>query len=316
MIDKLTLVSLGSGSTIPDQRPLAATYLNAAGDEYLIDAPEGVQRELLRREVGLSVDTIFITSQAKRSSLGLPGLLNTLSHIGDRTDPLTIYCPPGGLGRVRSIVDWFGGMNYVVNVKEILPGEFDHVADDYRVDALNTSVRNSYGLKFTEMNLRGVFDREKAEALGISPGPKFGKLCSGEAVESNSGSIVEPEDVLGATPDPLTVVISGRTPIDDTVLHAAQRANVLIHDAVTFEEHLTDSSRSTLNDAVDVANESQPEVLALYQIGHSVGHKSDDDLVKAARKLQQGTNETIVFSVGTEIAVTHNGTTITHRSPR
>lgn len=279
MIDEITVVSLGSGSTIPDQRPLAATYLRAEGDEYLIDAPEGVQRELLRRDLGLSIDTLFITSQAKRSSLGLPGLLNTLSHIGDRVEPLTIYCPPGALERTRSVVDWFGNMNYVVNVKELIPGQFEHVADNYRIDTLDTNLRSSYGLKFSELNARGTFDREKAEELGVPPGPKFGKLCDGEAVESEYGSVVKPDDVLSAAPDPLSVVLSGRTPADDTIQNAAQNASVLIHDAVTLERLPMDTNRSTVTEAVTVANSSQPTILALQQFAHGIAHYSDDELI-------------------------------------
>lgn len=316
MIDEMTAVSLGSGSTIPDQRPLAATYLRAEGDEYLIDAPEGVQRELLRRDIGLGIDTIFITNQAKRSLLGLPGLLNTLSHIGQRVEPLTIYCPPSTLGRTRSIVDWFNNMNYLVNVKELIPGRFEHIADNYRIDTLDTNSQRSYGLKFSELNVRGTFDREKAESLGVPAGPKFGKLCDGEPVETNSGSIVEPDDVLSAAPDPLSIVLSGRTSADDTIRDAAQNATILIHDAVTLERDPVDTNRSTVTDAVTVANNSQPIILALHQFNHSTARFSDDKLIQEAKNSQEGNYDITAFSVGTEITAAHDTTAVTHRAPR
>lgn len=313
MINEITLVSLGSAETIPIHRHLTATYVNADGDEYLIEAPEGVQRQLLRRGLGLSVDMIFITTFKKRSVLGLPGLLNTMSFFANRERPLTIYCPPGGIERVRSIVSWFDDIKFTVNVKELIPGRFKHSTDRYRVETLNTSPYGCYGLVFTEQNPRGRFDREKAEAFGVPVGPKFTALCNGNAVEARDGTIVKPEDVLSEAPDPLTIVYSGRTKPTETVTNAAARANVLIHDAGTLDHLPSLSDRSTLSEAVAVANEAQPQMLFLNHISSRVGC-SDADLITRARTYQEGDYDINVYSAGMELRVTRNQTEISHRS--
>jgi ribonuclease Z len=62
--------------------------------------------------------------------------------------------------------------------------------------------------------VRGKFEKQKAVALGVPPGPLYGKLIQGESVPSKSGAIVRPEDVL--TPDqPGSIVIVIKCPRED-----------------------------------------------------------------------------------------------------
>jgi ribonuclease Z len=214
--------------------------------------------------------------------------LNTLSFVANRKKPLTIYCPPGAIEQVRSIVGWFDSINYTVNVKELIPGSLEQVAEHYRIDTLDTSSYSAYGLRFTERNPRGTFNRERAEALGVPVGPKFSRLCDGESVEAEDGSIVEPDDVLGVALDPLTVVFSGRTERVDTVRNATQQADILAHDASVFEHFSVSNDRASVSDAVEVANASQPDVLLLTRLMSNIAHWTDKDLVDAAKESRDG----------------------------
>jgi ribonuclease Z len=45
---------------------------------------------------------------------------------------------------------------------------------------------------------RGTFDVARAKALGVKPGPDFGKLTSGKSVQNENGDWIEPSQVLGA----------------------------------------------------------------------------------------------------------------------
>jgi ribonuclease Z len=45
---------------------------------------------------------------------------------------------------------------------------------------------------------RGVFDVARAKALGVKPGPNYGKLTAGESVQNEAGEWIKPEQVLGA----------------------------------------------------------------------------------------------------------------------
>ncbi|KAG9191717.1 ribonuclease Z [Alternaria panax] len=45
---------------------------------------------------------------------------------------------------------------------------------------------------------RGQFDVARAKALGIKPGPDFGKLTNGQSVPNANGEMINPEQVMGA----------------------------------------------------------------------------------------------------------------------
>ncbi|KAH8728140.1 hypothetical protein GQ44DRAFT_747932 [Phaeosphaeriaceae sp. PMI808] len=45
---------------------------------------------------------------------------------------------------------------------------------------------------------RGAFDVARARALGVKPGPDFGKLTLGQSVQNKDGEWIKPEQVLGA----------------------------------------------------------------------------------------------------------------------
>ena len=44
---------------------------------------------------------------------------------------------------------------------------------------------------------RGVFDPKRAKALGLQPGPQFGKLSKGESVQNEKGETITPDMVIG-----------------------------------------------------------------------------------------------------------------------
>jgi ribonuclease Z len=45
---------------------------------------------------------------------------------------------------------------------------------------------------------RGAFDVARAKALGVKPGPNFGKLTAGQSVQNEAGDWIEPSQVVGA----------------------------------------------------------------------------------------------------------------------
>lgn len=45
----------------------------------------------------------------------------------------------------------------------------------------------------------GRLDVEKAKALGVPPGPLYGKLKNGQSVTLRDGRVILPEEVVGAT---------------------------------------------------------------------------------------------------------------------
>ena len=304
MIDRVKVASLGAGSTIPDHRPPHSAYINVAGTEMLIDAPEGVQSQLFNLDLGLSLDSIVITNSAQRSLFGLPGILNTMDHFCSRNKPLDIYCPAHSHHQIRRITDWFEIDGYQLNVKETIPGEAIIEEEDYKIESINNGRSDSFGIGIYGTGTRGEFDRSKAEKLGVQPGPKFSKLCEGKSVEAKDGTIVKPEQVLGESPDPIRVVFSGRTPPSKEIKKAAQNADILVHEAIgpekmidKFEKNL---NRSNISDAADVASESRPEKIFLSRVMNRAFPYDLDGIIEREFR---GRSEAKMFSEGTKIVI-------------
>jgi ribonuclease Z len=128
---------------------------------------------------------------------------------------------------------------------------------------------------------------EKARALGVQPGPEFGKLQRGEAVTLPDGQVVTPERVLGAPRTGRKLVVSGDTRPCPQLVAASRNADLLIHES-TFsddeQERALDTHHSTAREAARVAREAQVRRLILTHL--SSRHDTDP-----SRLLQQAREE-------------------------
>ncbi|MCL2786018.1 MAG: MBL fold metallo-hydrolase, partial [Methanomassiliicoccaceae archaeon] len=117
----------------------------------------------------------------------------------------------------------------------------------------------SLGFAFEENERPGKFDRSKATALGLSPGPDFSRLQKGETVNG-----VRPDDIIGPSRKGRKIVYSGDTVKCDRVTEMARDADVLIHESTYIskdsglaKEHM----HSTAKDAASVARDANVSVL-------------------------------------------------------
>jgi ribonuclease Z len=131
----------------------------------------------------------------------------------------------------------------------------------------------SLGYVLAEYPRPGRFDREKAITLGLSPGPLFGRLQAGEAVQvTRNGKTftVYPGDVMGPSRPGRKIVYSGDTrPAYREWEGIACDADLLIHDA-TFEDEEAERARdvyhSTAGEAGEAARFLRASALALIHI--------------------------------------------------
>jgi ribonuclease Z len=132
---------------------------------------------------------------------------------------------------------------------------------DHRVNAL--------GYVVEEKTRPGRFDPEKARALGVTPGPDFGRLQRGETLTLASGTAVKPSDVMGSARAGRKVVISGDTRPCPALVAAAAEADLLVHEA-TFsddeQERALETRHSTAREAGRVARESNAKQLILTHL--------------------------------------------------
>ena len=104
---RVTLLCTGGGPAAKRTRSQPATLLEAGGKAYLIDAGDGVVRQLASAGVqGPSIDAIFITHLHFDHTAGLPAFM-ALDLMGRRRAPVAVLGPPGTKAFVRDAAKLF-----------------------------------------------------------------------------------------------------------------------------------------------------------------------------------------------------------------
>lgn len=253
-----------AGSAPTPGRGLPALLVKRGGEELLFDCGEGTQRQLLR-SVGLArLDAVFITHLHADHWLGLPGMLKTFS-LQDRTEPLPVYGPPGLVRLMEAMRVVYGRTNYEVELVELEP--MQSVRRE-RCEIVAVPVehgdRPCLGYALVEDARPGAFDPHAAQALGIAPGPDFGRLQRGEVVDG-----VRPEQVMGASRQGRKVVISGDTVPCETLALAAHEADLLVHEATFLEadrERAAETGHSTALQVGALAARAGARMLAITHV--------------------------------------------------
>ena len=272
----LSLFFAGTAGSIPTaRRGLPAILVRRGADRILFDCGEGTQRQLVS-SVGLpELTEIFITHFHADHWLGLPGMLKTFD-LRARERPLVVYGPPGLREFVVLGMRIAGRVRYPLELVELDPGD-TLPRDGYSIAAIAADHRTTaYGYVLYEDTRPGVFDPETATALGIVPGPEFGRLQRGESIRG-----VRSEQVLGPPRPGRKLVISGDTRPCEAVRMAAHEADVLVHEA-TFAQDEVDraaqTGHSTATQAAALAAEAQVRLLALthFSTRYPVGRLRDE----------------------------------------
>jgi ribonuclease Z len=272
----LSIFFAGTGGSVPTaRRGLPATLVRRGGDRILFDCGEGTQRQLVRSAGLIELTEIFLTHFHTDHWLGLPGMLKTFDLRG-RDRPLTIYGPPGVQALIALVLRMGGRVDYQLDVVELEGGDvLDR--DGYRIAPVPVSHRGpAFGYVLFEDERPGVFDPQAARRLGLEEGPEFGRIQRGETVRG-----VIPEQVLGPSRPGRKIVLSGDTSPCQALRVAADRADVLVHEATFAEEErarAVETGHSTAAGAATLARDAEVSLLALIHLStrHPVGLLRDE----------------------------------------
>jgi ribonuclease Z len=264
----LSVLFLGTAGSMPTvQRSPASLLIRRGGDRILIDCGEGSQRQLLR-SVGLpDIEHVFITHYHADHFLGLPGMMKTFALRG-RTVPLNVYGPRGLRALMSDLRRIYGRLTYEVRITEL--GQGDAVDfSGFRIGAYSVVHRTeAVGYALVEQDRPGRFDPARAAAMGVAPGPLFGVLQRGEAIEVD-GRRVDPRDVMGDPRPGRRLVFTGDTEPCEATAAVARHAHLLVHDG-TFasdeRERANQTGHSTAHDAAELALEADVSLLALTHL--------------------------------------------------
>jgi ribonuclease Z len=215
-------------------------------DTLLFDCGEGAQQQMMRARCGFTINAIFVSHWHADHFLGIFGLVQTMSFNG-RTEPLTIYGPEWVHEFVRTLrhVARFN-LKFPMESVELTHGSWVRF-DGYTITAFGANHGlPALGFILEEDPRPGRFNREGAIALGVPPGPLFGRLQRGETVTVKNGETVveiRPEQVMGSSRPGRKIVYTGDTrAVHHAIMDIAHNADLLIHDA-TYDE--SETARAT-----------------------------------------------------------------------
>ena len=196
------LIFLGTSASAPSvHRGLSSQVVSFRDQRFLIDCGEGTQRQILRSGIGFRrLHRILITHGHLDHILGLGGLLSTFAR-WETVDHLEIWAGAWALERIRDLLFGVvlrgGTPPFRIDLHAIQAGSLWQ-GEDVRLSAFPVAHRGPgcFGFLFEETERR-PFLAERAENLGIPPGPIRRRLVAGESVTLEDGRRVEPEQVLG-----------------------------------------------------------------------------------------------------------------------
>ena len=235
------IVFLGTSASAPSaKRNLPAQVVMHDEYRFLIDCGEGTQRQILQSGIGFKrLNRILITHSHLDHILGLAGLLSTYMR-WETIDELEIFAGKAALERISDLL--YGVVlrgataPMPIRMRPISSGVFFE-GEDFSVTAFPVQHRGPDCLGFIfEEKGRRPFLPEKAEALGIPPGPWRRDLVAGRAASLPDGRRIDPADVLGEFRPGTRLVHIGDVGETDGLVEICRDADALVIESTYLEE--------------------------------------------------------------------------------
>jgi ribonuclease Z len=286
---------LGTSSGVPTRSrnvSSVALRLTQRGEIWLFDCGEGTQHQILRSDLKTSqLKKIFITHMHGDHIFGLMGLLASCG-LGAHAENIEVYGPPGLEQYLKACMKYSHTyFPYGVKINTVATGII-YEDEEFTVstDLLKHRV-TAYGYRIAEKNRTGRFKVEKAQKMGIPPGPIYGKLKKGEVVTLADGRIINGKELCGATEIGRKLVYCTDTVFCESAIELAVDADVLIHEA-TFAHQDAEMafermhSTSTMAAQVALAAQVKQLIMTHFSPRYAPGNSLQlDNLLQEARAI-------------------------------
>jgi ribonuclease Z len=222
---------------------------------------------------------------------GLMGLLASCGLAGN-VQRIDIYGPPDLNDYLKACRRYSQThFSYPVKVHTVHPGlVFEDEEFTVSCELLKHRVP-AFGYRITEKDRPGHFDAKRAAAMGIPPGPIYGRLKQGEVIGLPDGRRVNGADLCGPIQVGRKLAYCTDTIFCDAAVDLAQDADVLIHEA-TFAHQDAElayqrlHSTSTMAAQVALAARVQQLIMTHFSPRYAPGNDLEvKDLLAEARAI-------------------------------
>ena len=282
---------LGCGGMMPlPYRHLTSVLVRREGDLFLFDGGEGTQVSLRRLNLKWKkINAIFVSHTHADHVTGLPGILMLSSQV-DRDEPLYIYGPPKIAEYIessRKVLDMY--INYPIIVKEITAPCICHEGDGFYIRAFPLEhTKTCVGYTLEELPRPGEFHPEKARELKVPCGPLWAKLQAGFEVEAEDGTIVKPEQVLGAQRSGRKISYVTDTLYLDSIAKEVKGSDLLFCEGMftkEFEDQAKEKKHMTSTQAAQIAKDANVKKMALIHYSPRYNDYELKDLLTEAQSV-------------------------------
>ena len=307
MSDKLKLFYLGTSASSPTKtRNLTSLLINYRGKNYLFDAPENVQQQIMKSgESLLKIENIFITHLHGDHYYGLLGLLASM-QLNKRENPINIYVP---FGQRRYLFDFLKGARlktiFEVKINEIKANT--EIKLDYLtitgIPLLHSTTTLGYIFKINDKI--GKFNKGKAIKLGVPEGPLFRRLQEHKSIKVNKKTIV-PKDVIDYSFKKIGKKIAYMTDTEPLkrVPKILQGVDILVHESTfgpEFAQQAKEKKHSEITGVLLLAKKINAKKVVI--VHYSPRYKDKEELSK---HLSKSKNTIIADDLSSEVIEDYN----------
>ncbi len=266
-------VLIGTGGMMPmPYRMLSSMAIRLNGEVYLFDAGEGTQINWKKARLGVrGLKLIAVTHLHADHCLGLPGMMMFKAQM-EEPAPLVIIGPPGireFVTQSRKLLDF--RLNFEVEVIEWSAESHGTPFRDEQAQIRWEPVKHTrfcLGYRFEELERPGKFSPERAQALGVPMGPLWGRLQKGEIVETASGRMVLPSEVLGPPRRGRHVAFVVDTRPAPGVYALCKEVDLAFLEGMFFNEHAEHALQKGHMTAVEAAKVARKSGVARCVLTH------------------------------------------------